>query len=257
MLYRTKELKGYVLHSLDGEIGNVKTFYFDDHHWVVRYMVVDTGNWLKERKVLISPYALTAISYEKRFIQVGLTKAQIEGSPSLDTDKPVSLQFEESFYLYYGWPAYWGGEYMWGAYPNLVRGSSDTLMKNLGGKVWDPHLRNTKEVNGYSILAPDGDVGYVEDFLLDEDTWAIRYMIVQTREWWPGKKVLVAPPWIERVSWDESLVYINLTREAIRNAPAYEEADDLTRAYENNLHHHYNRDGYWEKYPVNQPGITV
>ena len=121
MLNKAKTLKGYTLDSLDGEIGKVKEFYFDDQHWTIRYLVADTGNWLTGRQVLISPYALVAVNKEEQHIAIDLTKKQIEDSPSLDSDKPVSRQFEEAYYGYYGWPMYWGGPYMWGAYPYIVR----------------------------------------------------------------------------------------------------------------------------------------
>ena len=112
MLYKAKSLLDYKLESLEGEIGRVKEFYFDDHHWTIRYLVADTGNWLTGRQVLISPYALVAVDKEKQHITVDLTKKQIENSPSLDSDKPVSRQFEESYTGYFGWPIYWAGPYM-------------------------------------------------------------------------------------------------------------------------------------------------
>ena len=121
MLNKAKTLQGYKLDSRDGEIGKVKEFYFDDQHWAIRYLVADTGNWLTGRKVLISPYALGAVVNEQQHIVIELTKKQIEDSPALNSDKPVSQQFEESYYGYYGWPMYWRGPYMWGSYPYLVR----------------------------------------------------------------------------------------------------------------------------------------
>jgi uncharacterized protein YrrD len=106
MLSKAKTLKGYKLNSLDGEIGKVKEFYFDDRHWTIRYLVADTGNWLTGRQVLISPYALVAVSKEEQHITIDLTKKQIEASPSLNSDKPVSRQFEQAYYGYYGYPMY-------------------------------------------------------------------------------------------------------------------------------------------------------
>ncbi len=147
MLSIAKTLKGYQLHGLDGEIGRVMEFYFDDRHWTVRYLVAETGNWLTGRHVLISPYALGAISCGERHITVELTKKQIEGSPSLDTDKPVSRQFEETFNQYYGWPMYWGGPYNWGAYPYIVRDRKN-WNPTQGEKTWDAHLRSTHDVSG-------------------------------------------------------------------------------------------------------------
>ena len=121
MLHKAKTLKGYTLRSLDGDIGKVKEFYFDDHHWTIRYLVADTGNWLTGRQVLISPYALLAVNDKEQYIAVNLTKKQIEDSPPLNSDKPVSRQFEDTYYGYYGWPMYYSGPYMWGPYPYMVR----------------------------------------------------------------------------------------------------------------------------------------
>jgi uncharacterized protein YrrD len=250
MLNQAGALTGYKLDSLDGEIGQVKEFYFDDRHWAIRYLVADTGNWLTGRQVLISPYALVAVMNEKQHIVIDLTKKQIEDSPSLSSDKPVSQQFEEAYYGYYGWPVYWGGPFMWGGYPYIVRDREKSAASNPGGKAWDPHLRSTHDVNGYHIQAADGEMGHVEDFIIDDETWAIRYLIIDTRNWWPGRQVLVSPQWIERVSWSDSKVFVNLTREAIKQSPEYTEASLITRDYETRLHGHYNRQGYWIDEPA-------
>ncbi len=245
MLSKAKTLKGYKLESLNGEIGRVKEFYFDDRHWAIRYLVADTGNWLTGRQVLISPYALVSVVKEQHHIEVNLTKKQIEDSPSLNSDQPVSRQFEESYYGYYAWPKYWDGPYMWGANPYLIRDSEKQRGTNQGTKAWDPHLRSTHAVRGYHIQATDGEIGHVDDFIIDDETWAIRYLIIDTQDWWPGKKVLVSPQWIERVSWTESKVFVNLSLEGIRQSPEYTEESLLTRDYEAGLHRHYNRTGYW------------
>jgi hypothetical protein len=245
MLNKAKTLKGYRLHSLDGEIGKVKEFYFDDQHWTIRYLVADTGDWLTGRQVLISPYALVSVNKEEQYIAIDLTKKQIEDSPSLDSDKPVSRQFEEAYYGYYGWPMYWGGPYMWGYYPKIVRGIEKGRAVNPAGKAWDPHLRSTHAVSGHHVQASDGEIGHIEDFIIEDETWAIRYLIIGTQNWWPGKKVLVSPHWIERISWSELKVFVNLSREAIKRSPEYTEQSILTREYETGLHRHYNRKGYW------------
>ena len=75
-----------------------------------------------------------------------------------------------------------------------------------------------KAVTGYHIEATDGEIGHVDGFVVDDEAWAIRYIEVATRNWWPGKKVLVSPAWIERVSWPDSKVYAGLSREAIKSA---------------------------------------
>ena len=246
MLNKAKTLTGYRLDSLDGEIGRVEEFYFDDQHWAIRYLVADTGGWLTGRQVLISPYALVAVSKEEQHIAIDLTKKQIEDSPSLSSDKPVSRQFELSYYGYYGYPMYWAGPYMWGPYSYLERDGEKWKEPSRAEQAsWDPHLRSTHDVSGYHIQAADGEIGHVEDFIIDDETWAIRYLIIDTRNWWPGKKVLVSPQWIERVSWDESKVFVNLTLATIKQSPEYTEESLLTRDYETGLHRHYERQGYW------------
>jgi uncharacterized protein YrrD len=246
MLNNTKKLMGHKLDSLDGEIGKVKDFYFDDQHWTIRYLVADTGGWLTGRQVLISPYALVAVVGEDQHIAVDLTRKQIEDSPSLNTDKPVSRQFEQVYYGHYGWPVYWGGPYSWGNYSHLERDREKWAESIPHEKAWDPHLRSTSGVSGHHIQALDGEVGHVEDFIIEDETWAIRYLVVNTHNWWPGKKVLVSPQWIESVSWNEKKVFINLSRDAIKRSPEYTEETLLTRDYETGLHRHYQRQTYWE-----------
>jgi hypothetical protein len=139
------------------------------------------------------------------------------------------------------------GQSMWGTYPYITRGDHEKWVESTKSeKVWDPHLRSTHDVSGHYIQATDGEIGHVEDFIIDDETWAIRYLIVDTRNWLPGKKVLIAPQWIDRVSWSESKVFIKFDREAIQHAPTYTEASLAARDYEIRLHRHYNRPGYWE-----------
>lgn len=245
MLIKAKTLKGYKLHSLDGDIGKAKEFYFDDQHWTVRYLVADTGNWLTGRQVLLSPYALNAVNKQEQYISIALTRKQIEDSPSLDNDKPVSQQFEDVYYGYYGWPMYWEGLNMWGLYPYIAREQKKSGKNQPGKEAWNPHLRSTHHVSGYHIHAADGEIGHIEDFIIDDETWAIRYLIIDTQNWLPGKKILLSTQWIERVSWEESKVFIALPLETIRQAPEYTEESLLSRDYENVLHRYYKQQGYW------------
>jgi uncharacterized protein YrrD len=245
MLIKAKTIKGYKLNGYDGEIGKVEEFYFDDHYWTIRYLVANTGNWLSDRNVLISPYALNTVNKEGQIIDIDLTKKQIEESPPLSSDKPVSRQFEETYYGYYGWPIYWGGPYIWGYSPYIVRDQKKWREFTKEEKAWDPHLRSTHDVDGHDIHATDGEIGHVDDFVIDDETWEIRYLVIDTKNWLPGKKVLVSPNWIERVSWSESAVFVNLSRDEIKNSPEYTEELMLTREYETELHGHYNRKGYW------------
>ena len=234
MLLKAKTLESYKLYALDGEIGHAKDFYFDDHLWTIRYLVANTGNWLTGRQVLISPNSLVDALTEERRILIDLTKSQIEASPSLDSDKPVSRQFEQAYYGYYGMPMYWGG-----AYPTLVPDPFNPPRIGEPHKAWDANLRSTQSVTGHHIEAADGAIGHVDDFVIDSETWTIRYMVVATHNWWPGKNILVSPQWIERVSWSESKVFVRLSREAIIGSPDYSAEIPITPDYEARLLRHY------------------
>jgi hypothetical protein len=249
MLRRTQDLAGHKLGATDGEIGRVKEFYFDDSSWTVRYLVADTGTWLSGKRVLISPHALRGFNEKEGHMDVDLTKEKIEKSPSIAEDRPVSRQYEAEYYKYYGWPAYWYGPALWGPTPYPVYGHggvpSDTRdhPKETEG---DPHLRSTQSVAGYRIQARDRELGHVVDFIVDDQNWAIRYVVVDTRNWWPGKKVLIAPAWIRNISWEKSAVEVDLESEHIKNAPEYS-GDPITREYESKLFNHYKREAYWDK----------
>lgn len=259
MLNKAKTLKNYKLNSLDGEIGKVREFYFDDQHWTIRYLVADTGNWLTGRQVLISPNSLGSISNEDGYITINLTKDQIENSPSSDSNKPVSRQFQEKFYGHFDLPIYWGGTQSSGFGPQiggafvpnpLIENDKEKLIElTLSENEWDPNLRSTHNVSGYDIQAKDGKIGHVDDFILDDETWEIRYLIIDTQNWMLGKKILVSPQWIERVSWDESRVFVNLLCEDIKLSPEYTEESLINRDYETALYQHYNRKGYWPDGP--------
>lgn len=246
MLFKTRGLEKYKLEGAEGNIGNVKEFYFDDKYWAVRYLVADTGNWLVGRQILISPYTIGSIDKEEETIATNLSEKQIEESPSLESDKPVSHQFEVAYYGYYGFPAYWTGSHMWGNDPYLSRDYKNLAKESQKKDAWDPHLRSTIDVRGHHIQANDGEIGHVEDFILDDKTWAIRYLVIDTKNWWGGKKVLISPRWIDKVSWDELKVFVHLSRERIKQSPEYSDDFLLTRDYEDQLHKHYDLKGYWE-----------
>jgi sporulation protein YlmC with PRC-barrel domain len=232
MLSKANTLAGYKLQSLDGEIGKIKDFYFDDRDWMIRYLVADTGGWLVSRQVLISPHSLAGVYGGQGYIAVQLTKTEIEHSPSLNRDKPVSRQFEQDYSVFFGLPIYWG-------FPHEAAAQAES--HEAGKKHDDPDLRSTHDVSGHHVEASDGEIGHVEDFLIDDKTWAIRYLIVDTKDWLPGKRVLISPKWIERVSWSEKQVVVDLTREAIEQAPEYTDGSAVTQDQETALHRHYNR----------------
>jgi PRC-barrel domain len=272
MLRTANGLDGFTIGATDGTIGQVADFYFDDQSWTVRYLVVDTGGWLAGRNVLISPISVRHIDWANQTIHVALTKSQVEASPGVESDQPVSRQHELEYYRYYGYPYYWEGPLRWGptSWPSGVlagtpvdaeRGPATAAgeTRRMPAQAeqeapwWsrephaegDPHLHSTSEVTEYYIQATDGDIGHVEDFLIDEDAWAIRYIIVDTRNWWPGKKVLVSPEWISRVDWREAKVFVDMTREEIKNSPEYDPSTPVEREYETQLYEHYRRPRYW------------
>jgi hypothetical protein len=252
MLINNSRLQGLRIRVTDGEIGSVSQCYFDDKTWAIRYLVVDTGGWLPGRQVLISPMAVVGTDWHDKRLDVALTKSQVEKSPDIDTHQPVSRQHEILYLDYYGYPYYWGGPYLWGPslYPGSIAVPITDSMQAIPDKVGrapeDSHLRSTDEVTGYHIEAVDGEIGHVEGFVVDDEAWAIRYIEVATRNWWPGKKVLVSPAWIERVSWGDAKVYVSLSREMIQNGPEYDESKPITREYEDRLYLHYGRPTYWE-----------
>jgi len=247
MQHSISSMIGYAIRATDGDLGKIDEFYFNDETWTIRYIVVETGNWLSGRKVLISPVAFGKPELEPRMISVHLTRAQVVSSPNIDTERPIYLQQEAELHEHYQWPwrGGYGGTFETIALPLSVDDVSVEQEASASGRRDDPHLRSTRQVTGYHIHATDSEIGHVEDFIVDDENWAIRYLIVDTRNWWPGKKVLIAPQWIERVSWSESKVYINLSRETIKQSPEYTEALLLTRDYETRLHGHYHLQGYW------------
>ena len=247
MLRSVKEIMNYVLSAEDGEIGRCKDFLFDDEFWTIRYMVADTGKWLSDRKVLISPISLREPDWLSRRFFVNLTREQIGNSPPLDEDAPVSRQYEKEYFKHYYWPFYWTGGDIWGPapYPPPV----PLRQKEIEESDEDPeesHLRSVKEVTGYHIQAEDGEIGHVEDYIVDDEVWAIRYMVVDTRNWLPGRKVLVAPQWIESVDWLKYRVEVNLTTEEVKKSPEYDPAEPVNREYEVQLYDFYGRPAYWK-----------
>jgi hypothetical protein len=250
MLTDNKNLKGLVVRATDGEIGKIDQLYFDDKSWAIRYLTAETGTWLEERKVLISPYSILQTDWRAGRIDVSLTRKQVEQSPNINTQLPVSRQHEAEYYSYYGYPYYWEGPYLWGLLysPNGMVPATvtkDAAADRIRKESLDFHLRSTEAVTGYNIESKDGAVGHVERFIVDDETWAIRYLEVATTNFWPGKKVLISPAWVERVSWEDSKVFVAATREAIKSGPEYLDTEQITREYENRLYFHYGRPPYW------------
>ena len=263
MLRSMKDLEHYAVGATDGAVGQVRDFFFDDASWVIRYLVVDTGSWLSGRKVLISPMSVRQADWTARLLPVAITKAQVESSPDIDTHKPVSRQHEMDYLGYYGYPYYWDGMGLWGEglypYPLLVNRpgtgpestegertqAADARAREASHQDDDPHLRSCQAIIGYHIHASDGEIGHVAGMLVDEETWAIRYLVVDTSNWWMGHQVLVAPQWVSSVDWADMSVTVGLTRQAIQDAPPYAGTEALNRQQETDLHAHHQRPVYW------------
>jgi sporulation protein YlmC with PRC-barrel domain len=246
MLRSLKEVEGYTILATDGEVGSVEDFYFDDQYWTVRYLVVDTGGWLSGRRVLLTPLAVERPDWGTGTLPVALTKDQVENSPDIDLDKPVSRQREVGLHDHYGWAYYWADlstpatAVTTPPPPAMAEERAETEREK-----GDPHLRSVDEVTGYDIQARDGEIGHVEDFIADDETWIMRYLVVDTRDWLPGKKVLVAPAWVRMVNWADADVHVDLLRETIKNSPEYDPAAPVNRAYEERLYDYYGRPRYW------------
>ena len=260
MLHSLKALGHFHIRAVDGEIGHIQEGYFDDERWVVRYLVARTGGWLSGREVLISPYSIDGIDERAHAVLTRLTRRQVQGSPSIDTAGPISRRYESSYLRYYGYPLYWPYTtfWAWGAVPQVTpvpavaeeRPDSGGLPEpNSGDAEEDVHLRSSKEVTDYHIQGSDEAVGHVEDFLFEEDTWAIRYLVADTRNWLPGKRVLVSPEWIREVTWSDRTVVVELTRAEIEGSPELHPDRLPSRDYEADLHRHYRRAGYWGERP--------
>ena len=215
MLMKAKALKGYALKSLDGDIGSANEFLFDDRFWAIRYLVADTGTWLSGRQVLLSPYSFGRLDRDGNVLSIKLTKKQIENSPSIESDRPVSRQYEANYYSYYGYPTYWEGGGLWGygAYPEYTPIDRPYESRRYDYPVWeDIHLRSVNAVTGYAIQATDGALGSLTGVLVEEKKWLIREFTVETGHWYSGKEILITPADIDRISYPESKVFVNLTK---------------------------------------------
>lgn len=263
MLRSINDLRGLSLRATDGEIGHVDEFFFDDADWSIRYMVANTGGWLIPETVLISPRSIRSVNWEERQVAVNLTRQQVKDAPSTESNQPVSRQMEIAHAAYYNYYPYWYGPGRWGGmgmpyYGGAIVGYTPVGMlatereqirqAATNQPAGDSHLRSTHEVSGYHIRATDGEIGHINDFIMDDATWALRYLVVDTRNWWPGKQVLVAPTWITAVNWDDRTVDVDITRATIKGGPEYDPTQ-LNRAYEQRLYGHYRQPSYWDEAP--------
>lgn len=216
-------MTGYAIAAADGRIGIVSDFLFDDTNWQIRWLVVETGDWLSRREVLLAPKMLGQLDSKGHAFTVELTMQQVKDSPDVDTDLPVSRQIETDIYNYYGWSPYWGDGIFSESY-----GYADAACSNTD----DAHLRSVKAVTGYHIHANDGEVGHVEDFILEDADWSVHFLVVDTKNWWPGKQVLISPRSVQSIDWQDKLVNVDVNRQKIMDSPAYDASTMIDASYD-------------------------
>ncbi len=231
MIRSVKKTIGDTVQATDGEIGKIVDCYFDDKEWVIRYFVVQTGDWLGGREVLISPISVTTADWSEDQVRTRLTRGQVQKAPDINTKVPISRRVEMEFHKYYGFPFYWGGGAIWG--PGMTPGAlaaaaitAPVLEQEEEAERTEnsdeSHLRSAEVVTGFTIQARDGDIGHVSDFLFDDESFRINYMVVNTSNWWSGKKVIVPPTWVTKVDWATKEVWVDLKRETIKGSPEFD-----------------------------------
>ncbi|RSK28785.1 PRC-barrel domain containing protein [Bacillus sp. HMF5848] len=251
MLHQALALKNFNIEATDGSIGEVFDFFFDDKSWTIRYLVIDTMKWLPGRKVLFSPIEFDEVDLLNQKVSVFASKDKIKNSPDVYEHRPVSREHEIALSDYYGWSYYWTGTQIWGNHIipydlKKTTRSENELLKEKEGE--QNHMRSVKEItgvfSGYRIHARNGEIGHVSDMIIDDETWEIRYIIVDTNNWLPGKKVLVATDWITDLNWPDKTVTVDIMKDSIKNAPEYDPTEPLSKQDEEKLYHYYNKAEY-------------
>ncbi|HEX5368908.1 MAG TPA: PRC-barrel domain-containing protein [Dehalococcoidia bacterium] len=235
MLREIESFEGYTVNATDGEVGKVKDILFDSQHWTVRHLVVDTGGLIGDHSHLISPYAVTKIDDADKRIDLNLTKQKIKDAPGLEADLPVSRQLEAQYYDYYAWPYYWTGPYSWGTgwVPQLSPNSHvDSVQEELNAHLeaeQDDYLHSFNVANGYTVEARDGAMGDIEDMLMDDESWAIRYVVVDTSKLLPSKDVLISPKSIRDVDFRKSAITLDLTKDELKGKPVFNSIEEARK----------------------------
>jgi len=237
MLRSLKELEHYTVNATDGDVGTVVTFLFDDEHWVIRYLVVDTNGLTNQPQVLVSPAFFSEVDWLTQRFRILLRKDDVQKSPSV-----AEVAGSEP-------------------YMSVVAADSGHNVPPLrSNELADIHLRSAKEVRGYDVQASDDSIGHIDDFIVEDDIWDVRYLVVDTSNWWFGKKVLVAPQWAKRISWEQKNVYVDMSRQTIKDSPEYDPSVTVNRDYEIRLYDHYREHGYWgeeRQRPMQQSGSDL
>lgn len=238
MSKHASEIIGLKVEATDGLVGKVKDFFFDDGTWNVRYYVVDTGSWLNSREVLMSPGSISGFDPKANALITSLTRQQVEASPPVLSDAPISRLYEQQLHNHYDWPYYWGcgafggaGLYAYppigdvGLYPDsfgrmpendLARDERIAMEAHLADA--NPQLKSFIDVRGYDIHASDGDIGHVHDFVLDDAMLHLTSLIIDTHNWLPANLVDVCLNEVNHIDWGQGEVIINRSRADIRDA---------------------------------------
>jgi len=242
------DLNGYKMSASDGDVGRVVNVLFDDRHWTVRYVVVGTGTLHDVLHTLISTSFFRQIDWATQRLHLALTKDAILRSPSIDADQPVTRRHEQDSHGHYGYPGYWesSGAQSVERHPLASAGRLNTPRPEHVTAAHDVHLRSVSDLRGCHIQGSDGAIGHVDDVIADDETWTVRYLVVETSTWWLDKKVLIAPRWASDVTWKDRRVHVNLSREEIKNSPEWTATDPVNRAYEERLYDYYGRPVYWQ-----------
>jgi hypothetical protein len=255
MLYSVSDLQGYTIRATDGDIGTLRTLYFDEADWGVSHAVIDTGSWITGKHVLVSPEVLGQPDAHNKHLTVNLTREEIQDCPELNTHDTAHGPYSGVAHTRARRPVFWSSDpFVLNSLAGRPGGSplpaqppaapSPTAAPSVTEQAHGPALYSSRKIIGYYIQARDGEMGHVEDFIMDTDAWHIRYMVVDTKNWWPGKKVLVSPQWIEAIRWDDAHVTVDLSREQIKTSPEYDPSKPIPRDYESRLHDHYDRPVY-------------
>jgi uncharacterized protein YrrD len=247
-----KDLEGYKVQASDGKVGSVHDFYFDDHKWMVRYLIIQTAEGLDRGNILLSPKAVEKIYDDEKSFELAVTLEDVRNSPDIDTAKPISRELETVIHDYYQWPYYWQSGGVSGIGPGTVSAypaPADREREISAERATNPNLRSVSEVLGYNIQARDGEIGFLEDFIVEDQAWNVVYLIVNTGNWLADRKVLVSPQWIERISWPNSTVEVDLKRDTVQHSPELDPNAPINREYETKLYDHYGRHKYWEGSP--------
>ena len=247
MFRSLKELLGYQLLAKDGHMGKVHNFLFNDEDWNIRYLVVETGPWILGRKVLISLLALGQPVWASETFPVDLTREQVKSSPDVDLAKPVSRQYEERLLQHYRLPMYWSMAAAIPGRPAYVPPQLFSKQEDQAHKEVDLHLRSAKELFGYQVNALEGDVGTLTNFILEDEDWNIRYMVVDISSWLGSEKqILVALEWVSNIDVSRKEVLIDLSQDAVKFSPAFDPSLPVNRQYEEVIYDYHGRPKYWQ-----------